>query len=142
MRGDADEPHPEPGGWGRPGQRRSITAPIAAAKMGSEPFSSPVSAELIRCSASGNSVKGIATHRTESATSRGRSARSTGLRAPGTSHSTAAPNSTRSHVTSPGSNASSPIAMNRNEAPQMPPIAANRPQSSGVNAPRWVPRWW
>ena len=107
--------------------------------MGSEPLSSPVSAEVMCCSASGNSVKGMATHSTEITTSRGRSARSTGFLAPGTSHSTPAPNSTRSQVTRPGSNASSPIAMNRNEDPQMPPIAANSPQSSGVNAPRWVP---
>ena len=116
---------------GRPGQRRSINAPIAAAKMGSEPLSSPVSAEVMCCSASGNSVKGMATHSTEITTSRGRSARSTGFLAPGTSHSTPAPNSTRSQVTRPGSNASSPIAMKRNEDPQMPP---DRPRTGPSRA--------
>ena len=43
---------------------------------------------------------------------------------------------------SPGSNASSPIAMSRNEEPQIAPIDANSPQSSGVNAPRGSRRWW
>ncbi len=84
----------------------------------------------------GNSVIGIAIHSRESASSRGRSARSTARRAPGTSHNAAAPSITRSHVTNPGSNARSPIAMNRNEDPQMAPIAMNSIQSSGENAPR------
>ena len=45
----------------------------------------------------------------------------------------------RSQVTSPGSNASNPIAMSRNDDPQMSPIETNIAQSSGVNAPRCVP---
>ena len=40
---------------------------------------------------------------------------------------------------SPGSNASRPMAMNRNDDPQMSPIDRNSAQSSGVNAPRCVP---
>jgi hypothetical protein len=40
---------------------------------------------------------------------------------------------------SPGSNASSPIAISRNDEPQISPIDPNRAQSSAVNAPRWVP---
>ena len=102
-------------------------------------MSSPVRPELIHCCASGKSVNGTATHRNESATSRARSSRATGMRAAGTSQSTPAPNSTRSQVIRPGSNASSPIAMNRNDDPQISPIEMKSAQSSAVNAPRCVP---
>jgi hypothetical protein len=51
----------------------------------------------------------------------------------------AAPESTRSHVTSPGSKAFNPIAISRNEEPQITPIEANRNHSVGPKAPRCVP---
>ena len=97
--------------------------------MGSEPFSRPVSPEVIYCWASGKSVKGTATHSSESATSLARSARSSGVRVAGTNHRVAAPNDTRSQVMSPGSKASRPIAISRNDDPQIAPIEANSPQS-------------
>lgn len=84
-------------------------------------------------------MKGTATHRNESATSRDRSSGASRERAAGTSHTTAAPNSTRSHVVSPGSNASSPSAMSRNDEPQIAPMDRNSAQSSAVNAPACVP---
>ncbi len=123
----------------RLGGRCNISEAIAAAKIGNDPFRRPVSPDAIRCSARGNNVNGIATHRNEIATNRGRSSRSTLRRAAGTSHNTAAPKRIRSHVISPGPNDSRPIAMNRNDDPQMAPIAPNNVQSRGVNAPRCVP---
>ena len=112
---------------------------MATAKIGSAPFTRPVKPEAIRSSANGKSVNGIATHSTEIATSRGKSSRGIRFRAAGTSQSTDAPKMMRSHVMSPGSNASRPIAISRNEDPQMSPIERNIAQSSGVNAPACVP---
>jgi hypothetical protein len=61
------------------------------------------------------------------------------MRAAFTNHNTDAPKATRSHVIKPGSNASSPTAMSRNDDPQITPIPTKIIQSSSVNAPRWVP---
>ena len=113
--------------------------PNATAKMGSAPLISPVTPDAMCCSASGKSVNGMAIHRTDTATRRGKSSRCTFWRAAGTSQSADAPKTTRSHVTSPGANASSPIAISRNDDPQINPTDRNRTQSSGVNAPRCVP---
>jgi hypothetical protein len=96
-------------------------------------------AEFTEPWASGKSVNGIATHDTARIMSGTRSARSIRVRTPGSIHSRAAPNRIRSHVTSPGLNASSPIAMNRKDDPQIVPTVAKRSQSTAANEPRWVP---
>ena len=46
----------------------------------------------------------------------------------------AAPDATRRNVINPGRSDSRPTAMKRNDAPQIPAMARNRPQSAGVNA--------
>ncbi len=50
-----------------------------------------------------------------------------------------APNPTRSQVTTPGWKASRPIAMKRNEPPQITPTETNLAQSRAVKASRFVP---
>ena len=57
-------------------RRLNSSSPKMAVNMGTAPFSSPATAELMCCSASGNSVKGMATQMTDSATMRKRSSRS------------------------------------------------------------------
>ena len=111
-----------------------------AVKIGAAPFSMPAIAEFTDPCARGKSVNGIATHVIESRNRRARSARSIRAeRAPGTSQSADAPNRIRSQVTRPGRNASRPIAMNRNDEPQIVPTARNSSQSTPANAPRCVP---
>jgi hypothetical protein len=86
--------------------------------MGIAPFSNPVSPEEIRCSAIGNSVKGTATQSTDSASIRSRSFRSNRIRAAGTSHTTIAPKTIRSQVTTPGWSVSRLTAISRNDDPR------------------------
>ena len=64
--------------WRRGGRRRTISAATMAVKIGVAPFSMPVTLDETRCSASGNSDSGIATHTTPSSASRGHAARGTG----------------------------------------------------------------
>ena len=49
--------------WLRPGGWRTSSVATIAAKIGVPPFSRPVTDELMCCSASGNNVKGMATHK-------------------------------------------------------------------------------
>ena len=112
---------------------KSSTAKMAV-NIGTAPFSSPATAELMCCSAIGNSVNGMATQMTDSAAMRKRSSRSSRMRAPGSSASVAAPRLTRAEVMTPGSKLSRPMAMKRNDAPQMRLIAEKIAQSSPVNA--------
>ena len=104
------------------------------------PLSIPAAAELIHCWAMGKKIWGRAIHNTASATTRGQSDRSIEeRRARGTTARVAAPNATRSCVTRPGVKWSRPIAMKRNDAPQMRTSDRNIAQSRGVNASRLVP---
>ncbi len=93
------------------------------------------------CSAIGNSVNGTATHTTDSVTSRRRSAGAIGIDGRGsrTIASASAPSPTRINVMTPGGSASSPMSMNRNDDPQIPPTARNSDQSAGVN---WLSVCW
>ncbi len=120
--------------------RNRIVA-TTAVKIGAAPFSMPAIAEFTDPCASGKSVNGIATHVIGQQQQTGpRSARSIRAeRAPGTTHSARCPNRIRSQVTSPGRNASSPIAMNRNDEPQIVPTTENSAQSTPANEPRCVP---
>ena len=82
-------------------------------------LSIPATDESIHCCAIGNMVSGNAIHVTPSSAILGIAARGTGWRAAGMKSNVRAPNPTRSKVTSPGSKDSSPIAMKRNEPPQI-----------------------
>ncbi len=113
---------------------------ISAVKIGVAPLSIPAIAESIHCWAMGNRVNGIATHTAASNAIRGQSARSIFRDlAAGTRAITAAPNATRSIVTTPGWNESRPTAISRNEEPQIRASEMNRPQSWAENASRLVP---
>ena len=108
-------------------------------KSGVAPFNIPVTADDTCRSARGNIESGIATQVTPNSASRGQSLRSIVRRVAGRNASVQNPNVMRNVVISAGLNASRPIAMNRNDAPQMPPAVHNSPQSSGVNASVCVP---
>ena len=86
------------------------------------------------CSAIGNRVNGTATQTTDSITTRARSEGPTDTLCRGRTASASAPSPTRMSVMTPGGRASSPMSMNRNDAPQMAPTAANNDQSIGVNS--------
>ena len=117
---------------------RSSTAATVAAKIGVAPLRSPVTDELMYCSAIGNSVNGTATQITESRTSRPRSEASIVTFGLGSTSSASAPDATRSNVISPGGKASRPMSMNRNDEPQIAATAMKRPQSRGVNEPSFA----
>jgi len=105
-----------------------------AVNIGVAPFSSPATAELMCCSARGNSVKGTPTQITDTASMRGRSSGRRCTREPGSRPKVSAPRPTRTTVTTPGSRLSRPTAMNRNDAPQMSPMAEKTAQSDCENA--------
>ena len=109
------------------------------AKMGVPPLSMPVTAELICCCASGNNVKGIATHSNESISMRLRSVASIFARAEGMRASVRAPKPTRPQVINPGAQSSNAMAMKRNDDPQIREIETNRAHSLALNAPVLVP---
>ena len=88
-----------------------MSAATIAAKIGVAPFSMPVTLDETRCSASGNSDNGTASHTTPSSTSAATTCRGTGCRVAGTDATTSKPNTIRIHVTTNGSNDSSPSAM-------------------------------
>lgn len=108
-------------------------------KMGAAPFNIPVIAEFTHPCANGNSVSGTATHTIDRKRILGRSSRWIGTLALGKHQSAPAPSSTRSQVINPGWKDSSPMAMNRNDAPQIPLAARNRAQWSPAKASRCVP---
>ena len=101
--------------------RRARMLATAAAKSAVAPFSMPVSADDTCCSANGNMLSGNASHSTPSAAVAARSDRASGPRAAGISDSVRKPTRMRTNVTPFGPRASSPSAMNRNDAPQMTP---------------------
>ena len=85
-------------------------------------------------------MNGIATQMNDRTIIRGRSSGSIGFLVPGISSRIAAPKPIRSQLIKPGSNASRPIAMNRNDAPQMPLIDKNSSQSTEEKRPVLMPR--
>ena len=85
-------------------------------------------------------MNGSATHTTDNTARRGPSGRATRVvRAVGTSQRAAAPRPTRRSVISPGSNASRPIAIKRNDDPQISEIEMNSVQSRAAKASRFTP---
>jgi hypothetical protein len=125
-----------PAAAGPRGVRLKNSAPKIPAKKGVAPLSRPVTAELMCSSASGNNVKGMATHTKDRARTVGQSRRSIFVRAPGSTARAPAPSPTRAQVISPGWKSSRAIAMSRNDEPQMAPMATNSPQSRGANGSR------
>ena len=123
----------------RPGARRSSTVAQIAVATGTAPLIIPTTDESIHCCAIGSRLSGIPIHSAPSSAMRGRSARSTAVRAAGRSISANAPSATRASVTTPGSSASSPIAISRNDEPQIAAIAPSSSQSAAANAPAFVP---
>src|SRR3954454_9119843 len=105
----------------RDGALLAILDATAAANSGMAPFSMPVSAEETRCSANGNMLRGNAIHNTPSSTVGQRSSLAIGRRDAGSTDRVRKPTAMRQKVTPLGPIASSPSAMNRNDAPQMTP---------------------
>ena len=103
------------------GMLRAISAATMTTKRGFAPFSMPVKAEVMRCSANGNMLRGKAIHNTPTQAMATRSCRRTGPRAAGKRDSVAKPIAMRRKVTPLGAMASSPSAMNRKDAPQIKP---------------------
>ena len=130
------KPTAMPARCGPRGTGRRRAAPNSPANNGVAPLSRPVTAELMCSSASGNSVNGIGDpdHREgDHPTPVGAVDAATGA---GITARAAAPSPTRAHVIRPGWKSSSPMAMNRNDEPQITPTATNRPQSSKANGSR------
>ena len=105
-----------------------------AVVIGTAPLIIPATEESIHCWAIGKSVSGMAIQMIPRAATRARSAGSMGRRARGTSASASIPSAIRASVITPGSNASRPMAMNRNEDPQMSAMPVRRPQSNPPKA--------
>ena len=95
-----------------------------------EPFSIPASAEDTRCSANGNIVSGKASQMRLSAAVGQPSPGASGRRAAGTTDRVRKPMNRRMNVTPSGAMASSPSAMNRNDAPQIAPGTTSNARSS------------
>ncbi len=85
------------------------------------PFSMPAMADDTRCSANGNMLSGKASQMMLSAAIGQKSPGASGRRAAGTAERVRKPMSSRAKVTPRGAMASSPSAMNRNDAPQIVP---------------------
>src|SRR5712691_3343102 len=117
------------------GMRRARPAATAAANSGVAPFSIPVSADETCCSANGNMLSGKASHTMPSAAAPERSDRRICRRAAGTSDSVRKPTAMRTNVTPFATAASSPSAMNRNDAPQLQPGRISSSQST--TTARW-----
>ena len=107
-----------------------MTPATMAAMIAVEPFSIPASADETRCSANGNSDSGKASQMRLSAAIGQPSPGASGRRTPGTSESVRKPMSRRTKVTPSGAIASSPSAMNRNDAPQITPGTTSSARSS------------
>ena len=111
-------------------RRPKNSSPNIAVNIGTAPFSSPVTAELMCCSASGKSVNGMPTQMTDSATIGNAVLGHAGASAiPAAAPRVTAPRPTRSDVMTPGSRLSNPMAMKRNDAPQMSPMDVKIDQS-------------
>src|SRR5688572_12008250 len=119
--------------WRPGGRRRTISAAMMAVKIGVAPFSMPVTLDETRCSASGNSDSGIATHTTPSTANRGHAARGTGSRVAGTEAMTSSPNMMHSHVTRNGCNDSKPTAIRKKLEPQISPGSDSATQSRSAS---------
>ena len=115
----------------RPGARRSSTAAIAAVASGIAPFSIPASDESIHCSAIEKHENGIAIHVAAMKRRRGSSRAGMCRRAAGKMPIASAPKAIRNIVTTDGAKSSSPIAMRRNEQPQINGGIANSTHSVG-----------
>jgi hypothetical protein len=98
-------------------------------KRGTAPLSMPVSAEETCRSAKGNMLSGNAIQRIPTSAVPSRSSRPIARRDPGKTARVRNPTRMRVKVTPFGPIASSPSAMNRNEAPQMAPGTMRRIQS-------------
>ena len=132
-------PRPSAYRWKRPGIRRSDRVATAAANSGMPPFNMPAKLDDTCCCASGNNVMGNASHVIETTKIPGQADRSTLARAFGTKASVTAPIMIRPKVTTPGAKVSSPVAMKRNDVPQIRPGITSSNQSRRVKASRWVP---
>ena len=134
------KPTVSPTSWTRAGARRSRIDATSAENSGSAPFSIPVTPEEIHCSAIGNIVIGNAIQVSPTRAMRGQSLRSTCTRrAAGKQLRAPNPKTTRNNVIRPGSSASRPSAIRRNDDPQIREAASRSPQSTGVNAAALVP---
>jgi len=107
--------------------------PIRTVRTGIALLSIPVSDELIHCCAIGNMVSGNAIHVTPRSRTFFLSSGAIGVLLVGISQRTMHPNVMRKKVTRPGSNASKPISMKKNDAPQIPAAPRRRPQSRSSN---------
>ena len=134
------KPIASPAIWSLPGRWRNNTEATMAVKMGTVPLSIPATDEATHCWAMGNMVRGIAIQIRLRNLTRGRSAMRIGtFRDAGSAHKNSVPNPTRIQVTNPGWKASRPMAMKRNEAPQIALTDRNSVQSVVENALRFVP---
>ena len=112
---------------------------MAAVKSGTAPLIIPVTLEETCCCAIGKSVRGKAIQVTPRSTIRGQSARSIDVPERWANDTVAKPKRSRRKVIKPGAKASTPSAMNRNDAPQVTPVKSSSPHSEGPNAPLEVP---
>ena len=109
-------------------RRPKNSSPKMAVNIGTAPLRSPVTAELMCCSARGNSVKGMPTQMIDKASMWTRSSGRRRSLEPGRMASVTAPNPTRSNVMTPGSRLSSPMAMKQERrAPDQPDRREDRP---------------
>ena len=130
------KPTPSPISCWRGGSFPSMSVAMNAAKSGVAPFSIPVTADDTWRSASGNIESGIATQVAPEEREPRPVAAVDDRRVAGSKRERREAEEMRSDVMTPGANASRPIAMKKNDAPQMPPAVESSPQSSGVNASR------
>jgi len=107
--------------------------PMRTVRTGIALLSMPVRDELIHCCAIGNMVSGNAIHVIPRSRTFFLSLGAIGVLLVGISQRTMHPNVMRKKVTRPGSNASKPISMKKNEAPQIPAAPRRRPQSRSSN---------
>ena len=123
-------PTSRPVSTGRSGHCRDSRPATIAAKIAVDPLSMPASADDTRCSANGNMVSGKASQMTLRAAIGQKSPGASGRRAAGTTESVRKPMTRRTNVTPSGAMASSPSAMNRNDAPQIAPGTTSNARSS------------
>ena len=111
----------------------------AAPASGTAPLSMPATDESIHCWASGNSSSGKPAQISPRTATRSRSSRPIGRRAAGISASVATPSPTRASAITPGRKASSPMSINRNEAPQIMATVDSSSHSRAPNASERLP---
>ena len=134
------KPISSPTAWMRPGNARTTTAATSAVNSGAPALIIAARDDSIHCCATANSTNGMAIQITPSRAIGFHSERGTARRAAGSMTRVSAPKNTRAKATTGGAKCSSPISMNRNEAPQSEATTATSPQSAGVKAWPFVRR--